>query len=488
MATSVAAGLNFSASALCTHENAYRVDEADPTYTSDGYTGDLYCPDCDTIIEYGTIIPMLIENGWVHLEDGNWMYYKDGCVVYNWQEIDGVWYFFDGSGIMLTGWQEIDGNWYYFKSSGAMVTDWVKIDGSWYYFDGSGVMQKGWLQLDDNWYYLKPGGAMVTGWRSIGGKSYYFNNSGVMQTSWVKVDGKWYYLDNNGAAVSGWKKIGKAWFYFNKYAMRTGWQKIDGAWYYMNANGRMQTGWTKVSGKWYYLGKNGKMQTGWLKLGGKWYYLNTNGSMQTGWKTIGGKSYYFDYNGVWRKGFYNEYASYGSDYVNNYNRTQNLRIASSYIDGTILQPGEIFDFNAIVGPRTSARGYLPAPVFTGPTTHADEVGGGICQVSSTIFNAALYANFEIVERHQHTQRVYYVPFGRDAAMYQNVNNFRFRNTSGKTIKIHMTVENGTITCTFYTAEYVKPPKVTLDVTQSGNTFTLRRYVNGVCNYTTTSTY
>ena len=292
----------------------------------------------------------------------------------------------------------------------------------------------------------------------------------LVGNKWTKVDGgKWMYFDESGNYATGLKKINNKWFYFND-------------------EGIMQTGWQTVDGKKFYFNSNGNMQTGWQYIGGAWYYMNKYGVMQTGWQTINGKEYYFDSSGAWREGYCSVYEYYGSEYVNNYNRTQNLIIASSYIDGTILAPGEIFDFNDVVGPRTASRGYLPAPVFTGPTTHADEIGGGLCQVSSTVFNAALYANFEILERHQHSQRVYYVPLGRDAAMYQNVNNFRFRNTSGTYIKIGMTVEGGTITCTFYTQENVKPPSVSLDVTQSGNTFTLRRYANGECNYTTTSTY
>ncbi len=65
---------------------------------------------------------------------------------------------------------------------------------------------------------------------------------------------------------------------------------------------------------------------------------------------------------------------------------------------------------------------------------------------------------------------------------------RFKNTSPYTVKMEMTVSGGVITCTFLTVEHVSPPKVTLSVTQSGNTFTLTRYVNGKANYTTKSTY
>ena len=98
------------------------------------------------------------------------------------------------------------------------------------------------------------------------------------------------------------------------------------------------------------------------------------------------------------------------------------------------------------------------------------------------------ANLEIVERHQHSQRVSYVPLGRDAAISGNVQNFRWKNNTKYAIKIKMTVKNGVITCTFYTCEKATPKKVSLDVTQSGKKFTLKRSVKGKVNYQCSSTY
>ena len=105
-----------------------------------------------------------------------------------------------------------------------------------------------------------------------------------------------------------------------------------------------------------------------------------------------------------------------------------------------------------------------------------------------MFNAALYSNFKIVERSQHSQRVSYCPLGRDAAIYWGSKDFKFKNTSGYPVKIKMTCSNGKLTCAFYTSYNVAPPKVTLKVSQSGKNFTLRRYVNGKVNYTTKSKY
>ena len=206
---------------------------------------------------------------------------------------------------------------------------------------------------------------------------------------------------------------------------------------------------------------------------------------------------YTDYNGVRYYGdrstmlssyYSNVYATYYSYYVNNKNRTTNLKIASKKINGTIIQPGETFDFNKVVGSRTAAKGYKKAHVFTGENSTTMGLAGGICQVASTVFNTALISNVKIVERHQHSQRVSYVPLGRDAAISGNAQNFRWKNNTKYAIKIKMTVKGGKITCTFYTCQKAKPKKVKLKVTQKGKTFTLKRSVKGKTNYSCKSKY
>ncbi len=206
---------------------------------------------------------------------------------------------------------------------------------------------------------------------------------------------------------------------------------------------------------------------------------------------------YTDYNGVRYYGdrstmlssyYSNVYATYYSYYVNNKNRTTNLKIASKKINGTIIQPGETFDFNKVVGSRTAAKGYKKAHVFTGENSTTMGLAGGICQVASTVFNTALISNVKIVERHQHSQRVSYVPLGRDAAISGNVQNFRWKNNTKYAIKIKMTVKGGKITCTFYTCQKAKPKKVKLKVTQKGKIFTLKRSVKGKTNYSCKSKY
>lgn len=186
--------------------------------------------------------------------------------------------------------------------------------------------------------------------------------------------------------------------------------------------------------------------------------------------------------------YYNNlYATYYSYYENNPNRTNNLRIASKAISGKIVQPGETFSFNKVVGPRTTAKGYKDAHIFSGDGV-VDGTGGGVCQVASTMFNCALLANVGIVERHQHSQRVAYVPLGRDAAIYGTAEDFKWKNTTKYPIKVVMTVKDGKITCSFYTCENTSPKKVSLKVTQSGKNFTLKRYVGGKINYSCKSNY
>lgn len=204
--------------------------------------------------------------------------------------------------------------------------------------------------------------------------------------------------------------------------------------------------------------------------------------------TLGSDYYYGPYGSVSTPEFYYVFATYSSKYVNNANRTTNLRIAAAAINGTVIMPGETFDFNKVVGPRTAERGYKKATVFTGNKGTAQELGGGICQIASTLFNTCLYADVDITERHQHSQKVSYVPLGRDAAISGEYKNFRWTNNYDFPIKIYMDVSGGYVTCTFYTQNSEDPGNIDLKVTKNGNTYTLRRYHNGSVDYTCTSRF
>lgn len=110
-------------------------------------------------------------------------------------------------------------------------------------------------------------------------------------------------------------------------------------------------------------------------------------------------------------------------------RTDNLYVSAKYMNGTILAPGDVFSFNNVTGPRTFERGYSMAPVVGGMG-----IGGGVCQVATTIYNAALQAKLEIVERHPHSIRVGYVPPGKDATV-TNYIDFKFRNSTDRFLQI-----------------------------------------------------
>ena len=106
----------------------------------------------------------------------------------------------------------------------------------------------------------------------------------------------------------------------------------------------------------------------------------------------------------------------------------------SFIDGKCLKPGEVFSFNDTVGKRTSARGFRMAKAYSSGEV-IDEVGGGICQVSTTLFNAAVKSDLEIVERHNHSLTVSYVDKGKDATVNWRSQDLRFKNTSDDDVYI-----------------------------------------------------
>ncbi|MEW6624518.1 MAG: VanW family protein [Bacillota bacterium] len=126
------------------------------------------------------------------------------------------------------------------------------------------------------------------------------------------------------------------------------------------------------------------------------------------------------------------------------NRTSNLRIAVEAINGTVLPPGEVFSFNEIVGARTIEKGYKTSPIYIGNQISSG-VGGGICQVSSTLYNAVLLADLEVVERANHSLTVPYVPLSRDATVSWNSVDFKFRNSTDAHIYIHAEIGKNDLT-------------------------------------------
>ena len=116
------------------------------------------------------------------------------------------------------------------------------------------------------------------------------------------------------------------------------------------------------------------------------------------------------------------------------NRLSNIRLALQMINGTCLKPGETFSFNETVGKRTTDRGFKMATAYSSGTV-VEDVGGGICQVSTTLFNAVVKADLQIVERHNHSLTVAYVDRGKDAAVNWNSQDLRFTNNSDDNVYI-----------------------------------------------------
>lgn len=134
-------------------------------------------------------------------------------------------------------------------------------------------------------------------------------------------------------------------------------------------------------------------------------------------------------------------SSYGSWYENNAGRTTNLKLACQAINGTILQPGDVFSFNDIVGERTAEKGYKEGIVYVDGQSEP-EVGGGVCQVASTIYYCVLYADLEVVHREPHMYTVSYVPGGMDATVYWGYVDFQFKNNTDFPIRIDASIKNG----------------------------------------------
>jgi len=124
-------------------------------------------------------------------------------------------------------------------------------------------------------------------------------------------------------------------------------------------------------------------------------------------------------------------------------RTHNLRLAVQALDGAVLRPGEEFSFNQRVGPRTAERGYGPAPVILRETRQV-QVGGGVCQAATTLFDAALLAGLGVVERHRHSSPVDYVAPGEDATIAWGVKDLRLRNDLDQDVRLRVEVLGSTL--------------------------------------------
>ena len=135
-------------------------------------------------------------------------------------------------------------------------------------------------------------------------------------------------------------------------------------------------------------------------------------------------------------------SSYTTKYdASNTNRSGNLKLAAEKINGRVLMPGEEFSFNEVVGKRTIEAGYKNAKIYENGQV-VDGLAGGICQISSTLYNAVVLANLEVTERRNHSFTSTYVPAGRDATVVYGRSDLKFKNTRNYPIKIEATVASG----------------------------------------------
>ena len=141
-------------------------------------------------------------------------------------------------------------------------------------------------------------------------------------------------------------------------------------------------------------------------------------------------------------------SAYTTTTTNNKNRNTNIQLSAQAINGITVQPGETFSFNQATGERTAAKGYKEAAAISGGTTR-DEIGGGVCQTSSTLFNAAVRADMEIVERNPHAWPSSYIEKGFDATVNWPGLDMKFKNNTNWPIFIVAGYSNRKITVNIY---------------------------------------
>lgn len=139
-----------------------------------------------------------------------------------------------------------------------------------------------------------------------------------------------------------------------------------------------------------------------------------------------------------------ELGSFYTWFYGSWQRHQNIVLALRSINNTVIWPGEVFSFNQVVGPRTPERGYRPAPVIG---EDGIGFGGGVCQVSTTLYNSAILAGLEIVERHPHSTRVPYIEPGKDATVVFGAQDLKIKNNYDHPVIIKAGIYRGKIQVT-----------------------------------------
>jgi len=142
-------------------------------------------------------------------------------------------------------------------------------------------------------------------------------------------------------------------------------------------------------------------------------------------------------------------SSFSSNFTtSSYGRSTNITLATNSINGTLIMPGQSFSFNGKVGKRTAAKGYQPAPVDIGTKVGSD-YGGGICQVSTSLYNAIIRSNIKSTERNHHSIPSTYIPLGMDATVDWGNLDYKFKNTLGYPVYIESNVSNKILTFNIY---------------------------------------
>ena len=237
-----------------------------------------------------------------------------------WQQENGVWYYYNADGERATGWLEDGGNLYYLNPDGSMATGWQQIDGKWYYFRSWGAAYRNEIftdPADGNIYYgLSDGSMAKSSWIQIGGKWYYFRSWGAAYRNEIFTDpsdGNIYYgLSDGSMAKSTWIQTGGKWYYFRSwgaaYRNEIFTDPADGNIYYGLSDGSMaKSTWIQIGGKWYYFRSWGAAYRNEIftdPADGNTYYGQSDGSMaKNTWITKGGKKYYFR---SWGAAYHNE--------------------------------------------------------------------------------------------------------------------------------------------------------------------------------------
>lgn len=141
-------------------------------------------------------------------------------------------------------------------------------------------------------------------------------------------------------------------------------------------------------------------------------------------------------------------SSYTTEFTPGEPRVRNIELAARILDGHVVEPGATFSFNDVIGPRTKSRGYVPAPAIMGPRL-VNDVGGGICQVSTTLYNAVFRAGLDIRKARAHTMWMPEYPEGREAAVSYPALDFTWKNDTDRPVRIQVTYTGSSLTVSLW---------------------------------------